>query len=247
MEPVPTAGREWAWRLGILLKARVTLALVLVVAWLFVAVEALGGVDRLAWWYLEFGLRRDDVLAGKIWQVATHALLHGTWLHLGLNAALLWWCGARVEHMLGGRALLKVLGWSVLGGAAAHLLLAPAGHAPLVGLSGGVMGLLLLITTLSPQSRMLLMPVSARNLGLGVLIAAGLLALCHPELGIPVFAKLGAWCVALGGGPVFDVGHACHFGGALTGWLLARTILRPRVSLAELRAQRRRRERRQGP
>jgi membrane associated rhomboid family serine protease len=44
---------------------------------------------------------------------------------------------------------------------------------------------------------------------------------------------------------VFDIGHACHFGGALTGWLLARAILRPRVSLAKLRAQRRRRERRE--
>jgi membrane associated rhomboid family serine protease len=245
MEPVPTASHEWAWRLEVLLNARMTLAVVLAVAGLFVAVEVLGGVDRMAWWYLEFGLRREDVLSGKVWQVATHALLHGTWLHLGLNAALLWWCGARVEHMLGGRALLKVLGWSVLGGAAAHLLLAPAGQAPLVGLSGGVMGLLLLITTLSPQSRMLLMPLSARNLGLGVLIAAGLLALGNPDLGLPVFGKLGTWCVAMGGSRVFDIGHACHFGGALTGWLLARAILRPRVSLAKLRAQRRRRERRE--
>lgn len=245
MEPIHTASREWAWRLGLLIRARVTLGLVLVVTGLFVAVEALGGVERLAWWYFEFGLRRGDVLSGKVWQVATHALLHGTWLHLGLNAALLWWCGARVEHMLGGRALLRVLGWSVVGGAAAHLLLVPDGQAPLVGLSGGVMGLLLMITTLSPQSRMLLVPVSARNLGLGVLIAAGLLALCNPELGMPVFSKIGEWCVARGWAGVFEIGHACHFGGALTGWLLALAVLRPRVSLAKLRAQRRRRERRE--
>ncbi len=245
MEPFRTATPEWAWRLGLLLKARVTMAVVALVVGLFGLVEALGGVERLAAWYLEFGLRRAEVMSGKVWQVATHALLHGGWWHLGLNAALLWWCGARVEHVLGGRAVLRALGWSVVGGAVAHLLLVPGGGAPLVGLSGGVMGLLLMMTTLSPQSRMLLVPVSAGNLGLGVLIAAGVLALCNPELGVPGLGQLGEWCVARGWGRVFQIGHACHFGGALTGWLLARAILRPPVSLAKLRAERRRREKRE--
>jgi hypothetical protein len=38
------------------------------------------------------------------------------------------------------------------------------------------------------------------------------------------------------------MGHACHFGGGMAGWLFGRWLLRPRISLERLRRDRERRE-----
>jgi membrane associated rhomboid family serine protease len=116
------------------------------------------------------------------------------------------------------------------------------GDGLLVGCSGGCMALLLLLATLSPQSRMLPLPVSARSLGLGVMAAALVLALALPKLGVPGLSTIGRTLAAHGMAGWFEIGHACHFGGGLAGWLIGRWILRPRVSLARLRRERARRE-----
>ena len=167
--------------------------------------------------------------------MATYGLLHGSWWHAGLNAALLLALGSRIEHMAGAAAVWRALAAGILGGGVFHLLL---GTGLLVGCSGACMALLLLLATLSPQSRMLPLPVSARSLGLGVMTAALLLALTNPVLGVPGWSTLGRML----GAAWFQIGHACHFGGGMAGWLLGRWILRPRVSLASLRRDRARRE-----
>jgi len=236
----------WHRRCGTLLRARVAPAIALGLLLIYGLVAIAGGVDRQVWWYLTFGLQRIEVLEGRVWQLASHALLHGNWPHVALNALMVWVLGAKVEDVLGKAGLLKALGWGVLGGGLGHLLLAPEGAAapPLVGISGGCMGLLLVITTLSPESRMLPLPVSGRSLGLGVLLAELGFALIDPNLGVPGLAMIGQALAGQGCESWFQIGHACHFGGALAGWLYARSWLRPRVSLASLQADRRRREQR---
>jgi len=211
---------------------------------IYLAVALAGGVDRLEDWYLALGLRRADVFAGKIWQIGTHALLHGAWWHVACNAALLLMLGSRIERMLGPWALLKALACGVAGGAAAHLALVPGEGAasPLVGASGGCVALLLAVTTLSPDSRMFPLPVSAGNLGKGILLAVAFLTLSNPELAIPGLAAAGGWMDAHGWDGGFRVGHACHLGGGLAGWFYARRWLRLPVSLDELRERRRRSE-----
>jgi membrane associated rhomboid family serine protease len=207
----------------------------------FAVVAAGGGPQRVPEWFLTLGLRRSDVLAGRWWQLGTHALLHGSWAHVILNALMLWMLGARIERILGRAGFFKVLAAGVLGGACGHLLLAPgAAASPLVGISGGCMALLLALTTLSPDSRMMPLPVSGRSLGRGVLLAGALLVLLDPGLGVPGLAALGRW---LGVDGLMRIGHACHLGGAVAGWLYARRLLRPAPSLAQLRADRQRRER----
>jgi membrane associated rhomboid family serine protease len=109
-------------------------------------------------------------------------------------------------------------------------------------MSGGCLALLLLLTTLSPQSRMMPLPVSGRSLGFGILLAALLLALVNPHLGAPGFSEIGRAMERQGLGSWFLMGHACHFGGGLAGWIYGRWILRPRVTLASLRRDRARRE-----
>lgn len=233
------------WELGEIARSHAMSCVVAAILGIHAAVEMAGGVQAMADWYLTLGLRRWDVLHGAVWQIATHAFLHGGWVHVGANALCLVLLGTRVEQMLGSKGFLKTLAWSILGGAIGHLLLGGSGKtvAPLVGISGACMGFLLVITTLSPESRMWPLVVSGRNLGRGFLAAELIFALINPQLHLPGLEKIGQHLVANGWESWFTVGHACHLGGGTAGWLCARFVLRPRVTLAQLQAARRRRER----
>ena len=217
----------WSFALGIL-------AIELLVA-------LAGGKDlEPAWsWYETFGLSRVDFLAGEIWQILTYGFLHGGWWHVGLNAVFILLIGSRIEYMVGRKAVVITILAGVIGGGIGHLVMASG---LLVGISGGCMALMLLLTTLSPQSRMMPLPVSGRSLGLGIMLAALILALLDPALGVPGFSTLGKVLVDHGLGISFKMGHACHFGGGLAGWMVGRWILRPRVTLDRLRRDRERRE-----
>ena len=203
------------------------------------AVAIAGGPDRVSAWFENFGLSGSGFLAGKLWQVFSYSLLHGGWWHAGLNALFVLLIGSRIEHMAGGRVLTLTLLAGVLGGALGHLLL---GSGLLAGMSGGGLALLLLLTTLSPQSRMFPLPVSGQSLGLGILLAELLLALIDPALGLPGWSAAGRALVEHGMSGWFQMGHACHFGGALAGWLFGRWLMRSRVTLDHLRRARARRE-----
>lgn len=209
-------------------------------------ISAAGGLKRQAVWkYFElFSLSRREVLSGQIWQIFSYGLLHGSWIHVVMNSLLVLLVGSRVEYMAGRAAMVKALIFGILGGGVGHLLLAPGGEgAPLlVGLSGGCLALLLLLTTLSPQSRMLPVFVSGRSLGFAILSIELVSALMNPAMGIPGFSKMGRMVVDHGYGEWFLMGHACHFGGGLAGWAYGRWLLRPRITLKRLRRDRERRE-----
>ncbi len=214
-----------------------------------VAIQAIvslsGGHDLLParGWFETFGLSRGGFLSGKLWQIFSYGLLHGGWWHAGLNAMLILLFGSRIEHMAGRRTMLGVVLAGVVCGGAAHLVLGGSGL--LVGISGGCIALLVFLTTLSPESRMAPLPVSGRSLGLGILLAAGILALVDPAAGIPGFRDVGRWIGERGWSAWFQMGHACHFGGGLAGWGAGRYLLRSRVTLESLRRNRLRREARE--
>ena len=193
--------------------------------------------------FFELGLSREKLVEGRIWQPMSYALLHGGWVHLAINLPLLLSFGSRLERIGGGRTMIRVLLGGVLGGAAGHLLATPGDLARvvLVGVSGGIVAMLLWLTAISPDSRMWPLPVSGRSLGLGILVASALLALMDPGLSLPGLGASGTWLGTRVPG-VFDASHACHFGGGVAGWLMARWTLRPRVTLARLQAERARRE-----
>jgi membrane associated rhomboid family serine protease len=221
-------------------------AVVLSILVLQAVVTAAGGPDdpMVGEWFHLFGLSRAEVVEGKIWQIFTYGLLHGGWMHVAVNSLFVLLIGSRIEHMAGRRALFFSVVAGILGGGVAHLLMAPgeAGSPLLVGLSGGCVSVLLLLTTLSPQSRMMPLPISGRSLGIGILLSELILALVDPALGIAGFSAVGKWMSGVGLGSWFELGHACHFGGGLAGWAFGRWLLRPRVTLKRLRADRERRE-----
>ena len=202
-------------------------------------VESRGGTDFVSSWYENLGLSRDGFLSGRIWQVFSYGFLHGSWLHAGMNALFVLLIGSRIEYVAGRAVMIRVMLAGVLGGAAGHLVL---GSGLLVGLSGGCLALLLLLTTLSPQSKMFPLPVSGRSLGLGILLAELILALIDPALGLPGLSLLGRNLADHGMDSWFRMGHACHFGGGIAGWAFGRWMLRPRITLDRLRRDRARRE-----
>jgi membrane associated rhomboid family serine protease len=109
---------------------------------------------------------------------------------------------------------------------------------PLVGASGGVMGLLLAMTAYYPDSRMLLIPVSALNLGRGVLLSSFLLFLLTPDLNIPVLSNLGGWLKIVFGQDIFRIGHLFHLGGGVAGLLISGKMLPRLMTLEDLQAER---------
>jgi len=89
-----------------------------------------------------------------------------------------------------------------------------------IGASGGVTGLLLGFFSISPDSRMILLNISARNLSKGVLISSALLFVMSPWLNLPFLAGLGHWLGAAIGDFVFKAAHLVHFAGGLLGWTM---------------------------
>ena len=210
----------------------VVTALMLVLLLLQLVLMFAGGLPKVFWYYENFGLSWDGISHGKVWQLLSYALLHGDWFHLLINLLILWFAGGRVVQMLGQRKSLEIIVVGVLVGGLLHLLssLLPVtgyGESYLVGISGACFALLLALTTLSPHTRMGFIPVSGKNLGLGIVIGETLLWLMHPSLSLPILSSLGEQMVAWGGAALFEISHACHLGGALAGWCLARRVLAP--------------------
>ena len=224
-------GDRLRWLFADLLGAKACWALAVSFAVVYLAMIALGpGVIDLGKVYLNFGLTRAGLIQGKLWQLVTHAFLHGNPTHLLINTITLLLIGSRVERIGGAMAVIKVFFAGVLAGGVVQVLLTPPSQLEfqLVGASGGITALLLWLTTVSPESRMLPLPISARNLGRGIILAeAGFLTASWimPDTGLQIV-----------------VAHGCHLGGAIAGWWLGKRMFRPVPTLEHLRKERERRE-----
>jgi membrane associated rhomboid family serine protease len=214
----------------------------------FLVISRAGGVQEFPWPFVHLGLSWTGLSQGEIWQLGSHALIHGNWLHLWLNLIMLWLVGGRVAHIVGWRKWLGIVSLGVFVGGLLHgvtgaMVVSSGNEEPyLVGVSGACFALLVALITLSPESRMWPVPVSGKNLGFGIVTAELLLWLMQPELGLPGFSQMGGVMVDLGGGGLFGISHACHFGGAVTGWWCARQLLAPPPTLEDLKRDRAERE-----
>jgi membrane associated rhomboid family serine protease len=241
MTPTGAPFSDVWWNLRQLRHSPASWTLAILILGIQALVTAVGGPHQApaGAWFVALGLNCDGILAGKLWQLLSYALLHGSLSHAVVNALFVLLLGSRIERIAGSRTMVKSMIFGIIGGAIGHLGLSAGGAgAPLlVGLSGGCVGLLLLLTTLSPESRMMPLPVSGKNLGIGVLIAELFLALIDPALGLPFASELGKFLVAHGLGYCFQMGHACHFGGGIAGWLYGRWLLRLPTTPDKLRAK----------
>lgn len=87
----------------------------------------------------------DQLPGGSIAEVTsflTHTLVHGDWVHLGLNAAWLVAFGGAVANRVGTVRFLLLFAFCAVCGAATFLAFNQGLMAPMVGASGGISGLM---------------------------------------------------------------------------------------------------------
>lgn len=78
----------------------------------------------------------------------THMLLHGSWLHITMNAVMLLAFGSGVERWIGGRKMLLFFVLCGLCGVITHFALNHTSGFPVIGASGGLSGLFALALTM---------------------------------------------------------------------------------------------------
>lgn len=74
------------------------------------------------------------------WTFVTYALLHGNWLHLGLNTVWFLAFGTPVARRFGTARFLAFLAATAIAGAAAHLATHQGDNSPMIGASAAISG-----------------------------------------------------------------------------------------------------------
>jgi len=89
-------------------------------------------------------IRHFNVLNGgaKVWTLATYALLHGSWAHVGVNCIWLVAFGPPIARRFGALRFLLFFGTTAVAGALAHWALSPMDFSPLIGASAADSGLM---------------------------------------------------------------------------------------------------------
>ena len=139
------------------------------------------------------------------WQLLSYGFLHGGAGHIIINMLVLWMFGTPVARDLGERRFLTYYLVCVIGAGLTHLLVPFLGFgvAPVIGASGGTMGILLAFGWRFPHERIMLLippiPMKARV----AVVVFGAMELFY-----------GVSRLSTG------VAHFAHLGGMLTGILL---------------------------
>ena len=89
-------------------------------------------------------IRHFNVLNGgaKVWTLATYALLHGSWTHVGVNCIWLVAFGPPIARRFGALRFVLFFGTTAVAGALAHWALTPMDFSPLIGASAADSGLM---------------------------------------------------------------------------------------------------------
>ncbi len=149
-----------------------------------------------------FGFYKPNFLGGMFWQLVTYMFLHGGLWHLLFNMVGLFFFGGDVERQIGRKAFLMMYFLCGIGGAAISLV-DPALRFPIIGASGGVLGVLVAFALLYPNARIMIFPIF-------IPIRARYVAIFYCL--ITVFNMLE---------PDGDgTAHWCHFGGMAVAFLI---------------------------
>lgn len=78
--------------------------------------------------------------AADIWTFFSYAMLHGSWMHLGVNGVWLLAFGSAVARRFGTTRFLAFFAVTAAAGAAMHLLTNAGSQAPMIGASASISG-----------------------------------------------------------------------------------------------------------
>ncbi len=127
----------------------------------------------------------------------SHAFLHGGFLHLAMNSAVLLAIGKAIASRVGARRTIMIFLLSAIGGGAAFGLLS-TGNGPMIGASGAVFGLIGVWQawdfTMRRRRNLSVQPVINSVLGLAF---ANVLLLVALSSGLAWEAHLGGWLVGV--------------------------------------------------
>lgn len=146
-----------------------------------------------------------------IWQLLSYGFLHATSqiLHLLWNMLLLYFFGTMLEGILGPRRFLVVYLFAMLAGGLLHMLveLVGGGQHAAIGASGAVLGVMVAVAVLRPDTQVILLfvPVKLKWLAVGIVVLDVFQLLVSLRLGAPDF-----------------VAHYVHLGGVIYGFAAAR-------------------------
>ena len=155
----------------------------------------------------------------------TSMFLHGGWFHLLGNMLYLYIFGDNVEDTLGHVPFLVFYLGCGLGAGLAHYVVQPLSHAPVVGASGAIAGVLGAYVVIFPRSRVLTLVPLFIFIQFMELPAQFLLGIWFLMQFFNGFLALGPGGSAGGG-----VAWWAHIGGFLLGMLLGRVLPRRRGS-----------------
>ena len=171
--------------------------------WMMVPANVVGGWENL---------RSGDFSQGTLFALATtltSGFLHADLSHLGGNMLFLWLFGVVVSELCGWRWMVLAFLITAIGGSVGQIMLNPESGIPVLGASGGLMGVEgfyfgLAFQHSRPDSHVwpLARPVSSTQLA-----AAGVVGISFDFMGLM--------------GPGMNVAYGAHIGGFVTGIFLS--------------------------
>ncbi len=126
---------------------------------IFIGVNVLAPKDIMEWIILHLGFTPGAFTGKLIFEPIylitplTHMLLHGSWLHIGMNGVMLMAFGAGLERWIGGRRMVIFFILCGLCGVLTHFALNPFSLHPVIGASGGLSGFFAAVLILINKNR----------------------------------------------------------------------------------------------
>lgn len=156
---------------------------------------------------------------GRVWTLLTSVFSHSGLMHFLLNMFVLNNFGPILESVLGTKNFIKFYVGAGIFSSFCHVLVSAfllnKPDLPALGASGAISGLVMVFSLLFPKQKLLLfgiIPVSA-------------------IFGALIFVGLDIWgLIAQAEGGGLPIGHGAHLGGALSGFVYYKFILKPRLS-----------------
>jgi membrane associated rhomboid family serine protease len=174
--------------------------------------------------YSHLELQPAAVFSGEVWRLLSYGLLHGSVGHLIGNLLLFYFFGMEIERQFGARMLWKLTALCTLGGgivAAVASTVGLASQAPVIGASGGALGVLVawcLVNARRSINLFGILPLTGKQL-LYLSVGFELLMAVSPS----------------------NNSSAAHLGGMASAWLVITGGIAPRHWLKKLRLARLRR------
>lgn len=171
-------------------------------------------------WIAYGGLRAANEIYGsyafiatRFWQgealptALTYAMLHGDWIHLGMNGVALFALGGACWRIMGTGRFFVFFALTAIAGALLFALIRPDEHGPLVGASGAIFGLIAAVKRVEFR----VLSLRGEDTTAAVLRFMGLIVLLNVFLG-----------VATGGFMAWEA----HIGGFVLGWFVTPWLVR---------------------